>query len=515
MRRNDPHPFIHRLHASGVPDTEAYQVLLLEGWDRETIDPIFASRGMKIPSPPVPPQHADPKRSPRKKPSPITVMGGLFLLSFFASFTFLYMRPPVVYSISIPEAGMASTSPALSYGALPALSDPHYYTSVKLRLIDEKISFISADLSAMEMSVYTDGQLALTVPILAKGKIGSWWETPVGIYRVEWREEDHFSSIGHVHQPWSLAFQGNFFIHGWPYYDDGTPVATSYSGGCIRLSTEDAEKVYKLAQVGMPVVVFNTSYQEDSFSYPEKKPARISAKGYLLADLNNGTVLASSHASTTAPIASITKLITALVATEYIDLDKKLTVPRDAIVYTTVPRLHPGEHIRAYDLLFLLLQESSNEAAETLAAERGRNAFIAAMDRKAQSIGLTQSTFSDPSGAKEDMSTPEDLYKLLRYIYANRSFILDITKGDLADSAYGTPTFTGLSNFNIIKKAPETFVGGKVGQTNEAGETYAGIFSIPVDGHERQIVVIVLGSQDVQRDVAKLVQFVKDAYSAN
>ena len=229
--------------------------------------------------------------------------------------------------------------------------------------------------------------------------------------------------------------------------------------------------------------------------------------------MESGAVLTQRSTSDSAPIASITKLVTALVATEYINLDKMLTVPSEAIVYTAVPRLKMGARVRAYDLLFLLLQESSNEASETLAAAVGRNQFIANMNKKARAIGLSHSIFNDPSGAKDDISTPTDLFTLLRYIAANRSFVFDITTGDITDSAYGKPAFGFINNFNIIKKAPAELLGGKIGETNQAGETYAGIFSVKMGGVERKLAVIVLGSRDAQADVSRLLNFVHNSYA--
>src|SRR5882724_9446532 len=115
---------------------------------------------------------------------------------------------------------------------------------VKDDFISQKESFIEADLTAMQLSVYENGAVVKQVPILTKGRPGSWWETPAGLYQVQNKETNHFSSFGHVYMPWSMDFQGNFFIHGWPYEPDGTPVSSAYSGGCIRLATDDAEKLY-------------------------------------------------------------------------------------------------------------------------------------------------------------------------------------------------------------------------------------------------------------------------------
>ena len=93
---------------------------------------------------------------------------------------------------------------------------------------------------------------------------------------------------------------------------------------------------------------------------------------YLAADLQNNHVFTSKDSTKEVPIASITKLMTALVTTEYINLDNTATVPKEAIIYTSKARLKPGMKLTIYQLLFPLLMESSNEAAETIARYYGR-----------------------------------------------------------------------------------------------------------------------------------------------
>lgn len=484
--------------------------LMIEGWTSEALLTSLASGHSTAQKDVAPPRAELHRGLSWPLPASTTILAVLSFAALGFSGYVLY-KPPTVYSISIPSSTASTTLP-LVYGALATLSDRGYYEDVKASLTASKVSFIDADLSLMLLRVNVDGVVALEVPILAKGKAGSWWETPAGIYRVQTKEKNHFSTFGKVYQPWSIAFQGNFFIHGWPYYEDGTPVASSYSGGCIRLSTEDAKRVYDLASAEMSVVVYNAPPVEDSFGYQLKAPA-VSATSYLVADAKNGTVLSEKGASIAAPIASISKLVSALVATEYINLDKTIAVPEDAIVYTSVPRLRVGTDARVYDLLFLLLQESSNEAAETLAAITGRDQFVKYMNEKAKAIGLTHTIFSDPSGAKGDYSTPQDLFMLLRYIRDNRRFVFGITSGDIKDSVYGTPEFKNVRNFNLIKNAPATLLGGKVGQTREAFETYAGIFNVKIGDEEREIAVIVLGSQDSESDVRKLLNFVHSLYA--
>lgn len=83
----------------------------------------------------------------------------------------------------------------------------------------------------MKIQVYKGGNLFLEVPIVTKGRPGSWWETPAGLYRISRKEKAHFSGMGHVWMPWSMNFQGNFYIHGRTYYPDGTLTSTAYTGG--------------------------------------------------------------------------------------------------------------------------------------------------------------------------------------------------------------------------------------------------------------------------------------------
>src|SRR3989338_8392849 len=350
-RTEDPSPRIEYLRRTGMSDSIIVNRLVLEGWGEAELVPNPAPAGSVLPAVEMPAHAEHGSDLWRWHISISTAVLGAAALGALAFAAYVMYKPPVVYSISIPSSAASTTGPILTYGALPALSDPDYYRNVKRNLVEQKASFIDANLSSMKLVVYVGGVLQIEVPVLAKGKVGSWWETPAGVYQIQSKERNHFSTFGEVNQPWSLDFQGNFFIHGWPTYADGTAVSSSYSGGCIRLSTADASKVYAFAEVGMPVIVYNQEQTSDNFSYALKAPA-ISASEYLVVDIDTGTVLTQRDASTQVAIASITKLVTALVATEYINLDKEVRVPAEAIVYTSVPRLKPGQNIRAYDLLF-------------------------------------------------------------------------------------------------------------------------------------------------------------------
>ncbi len=435
-------------------------------------------------------------------PTPvILILIGLFSLAFL-----FFRHTTLNYNISLPSVPEPNHI-ALAYGEQSGLSDPDFFGKVKQQFIDNQANLIEADLSAMTLRVYKNGHLALETPISSKGREGSWWETPAGVYKVISKEKAHFSGMGQVWMPWSMNFQGNFYIHGETYYPDGTPTSKEFTGGCIRLTTENAKKVYDLVEAGTPVLVFEHSFSPDNFSYQKAIGPTLATQAYLSADLANNHVFANASSTQVLPIASITKLMTALIATEYINLDSVATVPAEAIIYTSKPRLQTGGQYSVYQLLFPLLMESSNEAAETIARFYGRAGFIKHMNEKAAAIGMLHTTFVDPAGASpQNVSTTEDLFMLAKYIYNNRGFIFKITANKLTGSAYGPSGFADLANFNDFVDN-EFFLGGKNGKTIAANETNLSIFELPIGNTKRPIVFIVLGSLNEKADSQALIDY--------
>jgi len=399
----------------------------------------------------------------------------------------------------------------LKYGVQVAMSQPNFFSETRDSFISAGKTFVEADLTTMQLRFFNNGILQEQVPILSKGKEGSWWETPAGLYQIKSKEKNHFSTFGHVNQPWSMAFQGNFFIHGWPSYPDGTPVATGYSGGCIRLANNDAEKIYNLVSPNTPVLVYEKTLGADSFVYEPKVP-NLDTPHYLLADIESSTILAGSNLDDQAPIASLTKLMTALVAADYINLDKNVSVGQPTFVQSLIPRLQGLNTVSMYSLMQLLLVESSNEAAEVIATQVGREKFIGLMNEKAVALGLNQTTLADPSGLSADnISTAGDLLRLVQYIYNNRRFIIDLTANQDLPSAYISGQFGQLENFNKIKDL-DNFIGGKVGETEAAGQTSISLHKLMVKGQERILAIILLGSSQRDADVHELLSYAQERF---
>ncbi len=403
----------------------------------------------------------------------------------------------------------ATTS--LQYGTQVSLAEPHFFAETRDAFIAEAVTFIEADLTAMQLRYFRDGVLEKSFPIKAKGKEGSWWETPAGLYSVEFKKERHFSSFGEVYQPWNLGFQGNFFIHGWPEYPDGTVVSSDFSGGCIRLETEDAKELYELVKVQTPILVHELEAANDTFLYEPKVPT-LDTPHYLIADIGSNTVLAATDLDAVAPIASITKLMTALIAAEYINLDSSVSVTQPHFVQSLIPRLSARKKVSMYSLLQLLLVESSNEAADVIANQLGRERFIELMNKKAVSLGMSGTRFADPSGlSAENLSTVGDLMRLSQYIYTNRSFILELTAKADVPTAYTSGEFGELVNFNLIE-GMDHFIGGKVGETLAAGQTSVSLHRLVVKGHERILAIVLLGSHDRSGDVTRLYSYAKERF---
>ena len=423
---------------------------------------------------------------------------------------------------SVPYIYSALTSPS-TFALEDAMKDPTLAavalsSTTPRRVIDRLTiedaipsvgNFIGVDLVRMKLYLYRDGALMEEIPILSKGRPGTPWETPSGAYTIGTKEETHFSSIGHVYMPYSMQFFGNYFIHGWTYYPDGTPVSASFSGGCIKLSTEDARKVFAFASIGTPVFVYDSKGSENlpPLSLEGARPD-VSSDAYLIADIDTGDVYAEKNASKERPAASLTKLMTALVANETISLDKTITLSRGALKNPSDPTDTATKTFLVNDLFYPLLMQSSDPVADRLAAYYGADLFVRWMNDKAHALSMQSTAYVDASGvSQENTSTPEDIYRLLHYLSNKKSFVLSITRTkektivaqdgwQYAVASVNTPVDT------------EPFAGGNTGRTTPGEDVSASILTINTPTGERRIAVILLGSNNQAEDVGALASWI-------
>lgn len=419
---------------------------------------------------------------------------------------------PASPAVLLDSAAEPATT-TLPSGITPELAEPPVFTETLETFRSTAETFLTADLAAMQLTYYRNGAPEFTLPILQAGAPNTWWDVPSGVYDVTNKVSQRHSAVGGVQQPWTLQMQQNFFIHGWPEDDAGEPISPQQNVGGIRLDTADAKALFHQTATGTPVLVHDPRPSVHAGAPLIPSVPGVSASHYLVADLDSGEILAANDRNTVVPIASITKLMTAVVAAETIDLDSTIRLSNTTHASSLVPRLRAGTEVSMYSLLRLLLVESSNEAADVIAEVVGRDTFITAMNRYAEKIGLSQTTFTDPSGLDNgNRSSAADLLHLLRYIAEHRSFILQLAANESLPQVSGSDQFGELTNFNRSDEI-ENFIAGKVGETRAAGQTSASLHRLLTGASERTIALIILGSDQRVADTQALLRYISQYYS--
>lgn len=244
------------------------------------------------------------------------------------------------------------------------------------------------------------------------------------------------------------------------------------------------------------------------------KALALSAHSYLVVDLESDETVINKNDKKVLPIASITKLMTAIIAQDLLAPDDVITISRQAYnTYGNTGNLRVGEKLKVQDLLYPLLLSSSNDAAEALAEAVGREKFLAEMNRRAKSLGLADTFFADPSGlSPANTATAKDLAKLASYLYRSRPELLALTREKQYRS--GRHTWTNLNNISLMKN----YVGGKNGYTEEADRTLVSIFQVPItspastssgvaEKKSRLLALVLLQSSDRKNDTRGLINY--------
>jgi D-alanyl-D-alanine carboxypeptidase len=241
-------------------------------------------------------------------------------------------------------------------------------------------------------------------------------------------------------------------------------------------------------------------------------PPKTSGLSFLVGDISTGDIILEKNADMILPIASVSKLLTAVVAKDELDMHKLITVTRSSInTYGTSGGLYSGEKLSVNDLFHPLLLESSNDAAEVIASGIGRETFMKKINEKAVDVGMVHTHLEDPTGLSyKNVSTAKDLFMLARLIDEERPEIWDITR----IKEYAIRTHKWQNANQQLRKI--SFVGGKNGFTDEAQKTSVSVYEIPfriegeIQKQKRRIVVVVLKSVDREGDLDKLLRYVEN-----
>ena len=235
----------------------------------------------------------------------------------------------------------------------------------------------------------------------------------------------------------------------------------------------------------------------------------VSATSAFAYDLTDEKILFDKNSSQKLPIASLTKIMTAVVALENPKKDDKYLVKSEDLVGENSMGLEAGEVLSLKELLYGLILRSGNDAAETLASNYsgGRIAFIAAMNKKAKDLGLKDTNFTNPTGLEGDgnqHSTAKDLVVITKYALDKFQSFRDVSKTFIY-TIQASPTHKAYimeNETNLISSYPGV-KGVKIGFTNEAGYclvTY-------LEYGEHQIISVLLNSSDRRQEMKNLLDF--------
>lgn len=399
----------------------------------------------------------------------------------------------------------------------PVFLDGKEILKKKQALAWEKRDFIFADLEKMSLSFYQNGALKEEYPIVAKGAAGSFFEVPSGFYKVQTKTENHLSKIDETRLPWSIYLFGNYLIHGSPSELRSGRREVTTAG--VRLSSENARELFADAKEEMPVLVYeNTRSGSAELSYfrktnlPHQVP-EVTAAGALAADVETGQILFEKNKNDAFPIASVTKLMTGVVAIENSDPERIMTVDKESsAVGGTMAGLASGEAFKSSELLYPLILPSGNDAATVYKNQIPD--FIELMNKKTKELGMAHTYYKGSTGlSEENISDAADLFKLLKYIYTKHKSFFDLTRERqyILISADGKKKHV-LANINW-PAGDKRYLGGKAGWTGDALQTMAGIYGVRLSEYGwRPIAVVVLGSRSRVSDVRAVVNYLEQGF---
>lgn len=241
----------------------------------------------------------------------------------------------------------------------------------------------------------------------------------------------------------------------------------------------------------------------------EKEVPPFTARGVLMYDLTTEKTLFEHNATERMPMASLTKIMTAIIALENKKEDDRYYVYKEALVGENAMGLSKGEVLSLEELLYGLVLHSGNDATEVIAMNypEGREAFIQAMNNKARALGLTDTNFTNPSGLQGDgdqYTTAYDLLVITRYAMDNFPLFRKVAKTyeHQIPATSEHKAYHLYNETNLLTTYPG--VGGvKTGYTPEAG--YCLVTYLDYEGHE--IIGIILGSENRRQEMKDFLDY--------
>lgn len=210
------------------------------------------------------------------------------------------------------------------------------------------------------------------------------------------------------------------------------------------------------------------------FAAAESAETGLSAYAAILTETSTGEILYAKNANERCPMASTTKIMTAVVALEHGDLSKTVRIAEAACgVEGSSIYLTAAEELTLEDLLYALMLESANDAAAAIAYEiaGGIEPFAELMNRTAERLGLSNSHFTNPHGLDDEAhyTTAADLAKLTVYALQNPKFRQIVSTYRHQIPLRGDEGVRVLLNHNKLLRMSEDVIGVKTGFTKRSG----------------------------------------------
>jgi len=255
---------------------------------------------------------------------------------------------------------------------------------------------------------------------------------------------------------------------------------------------------------------FNIANEENAIApiriNQENVGVKVSAERYLAIDLASGKMLLGKDVNYVQPLASITKLMTALVILdEKPNWQKHVEMKQIDETVGAAPHIYRGEEVKFYDLWKAALISSDNNAI--MAMIRGLNMseseFVEKMNAKAIDLGMSNTHFSDPTGLSvENVSTAIDISRLVHTAIQKNEIKESVLQKKYSFPVLNNKKERNISNTDILIKSflnnmdyGYELLGGKTGFINEAGYC----LGVEISNANREVVIVVLNSASIDQ----------------
>ncbi len=242
-------------------------------------------------------------------------------------------------------------------------------------------------------------------------------------------------------------------------------------------------------------------------------PVSVLAKSFVVYDVNKDKILLSKEETLTLPLASLTKIKTALEYAQMSDLNENVTIPSLGEKHDYDFTLKPGDTWKASDLIKFMLTISSNDVADILAMKSplGRDGFIEFMNSSSASTSLSYTT---PNGLDigeniGGQGSALDMAKLLKNFYKSYPELFEATNKTSITVTINGKKITGIPNTNREVETYTGISGSKTGFTDKAGGNLAILYD---EALGRPLIIVLLGSTREGRfhDMRNILSYIKE-----